>query len=320
ICSSSHLEQDTNANYDVICNRVKIKAGSKIEENVFIGDSVTIGNNVTIKRDVKIWPKKSIDSNSVLTKSLIWEERWRENLFTDSRITGLSNIEITTDFSAKLGAAHGVFTGIGSKVLISRDIDNMSLMIKGAITSGLLSSGVTVLDFQTTPIPILRQELKKGKGAGGVFVRKSPFEPSKCEIMFFDETGKDLSTAVTKSIERLVISGDSRPTPFDKIGNVVYPERTFESYKEHFLSNINKQVIDTRKFKIAINFSHGITSTILPNIIGDFNVELVTLDSHLDSTKQTRSPDEFRLALEQLSYIVTSLKYDAGFLIDAGGE
>jgi mannose-1-phosphate guanylyltransferase / phosphomannomutase len=79
-------------------------------------------------------------------------------------------------------------------------------------------------------------------------------------------------------------------------------------------------VIDKRKFRIAVNFSHGVTSTILPNIVSDFDIETVTLDSHLDSSKQTRSPEEFQIALQQLSYIVTSLKYDAGFLIDAGGE
>jgi len=320
IWSSSQVDEGCHVNYDVICNRVKIRAGTKIEENVFIGDNVSIGSHVTIKRDVKIWPKKIIDSNSILTKSLIWEERWREKLFTDSRITGLSNIEITTDFSAKLGAAYGVFTGIGSKVLISRDIDNMSLMIKGAITSGLMSSGVTALDFQTMPIPILRHELKKGRGSGGVFVRKSPFDASKCDIIFLDANGKDLSTAKTKSVERLFISGDSRPTPYDKIGTVVSPERTYEAYREHFFANIDKPIIDNRKFKIAVNFSHGITSTILPNILGDFDIELVTLDSHLDAAKQTRSPEEFTLALQQLAYVVTSLKYDAGFLIDAGGE
>jgi mannose-1-phosphate guanylyltransferase/phosphomannomutase len=193
-------------------------------------------------------------------------------------------------------------------------------MIKGAITSGLLSGGVNVLDFQTTPIPILRQELKKGRGSGGVFVRKSPFDSSKCDIIFFDANGKDLSSGKTKSIERLVISQDARPIPFDKIGSITFPERTYESYKEHFLSNLNKEIINKRKFKIAINFSHGITSTILPNILGDFNIQLVTLDSHLDSSKQTRSPEEFKFALQELSYIVTSLKYDAGFLIDAGGE
>ena len=320
IWNNSTIEEGTRMVHDVVCNGVKIRPNCRINENVFIGSNVVVGNNVSIRSDVKIWPQKTVDSNSVVTKNLIWEERWKDTMFTDSRITGLSNIEITPDFSAKLGMAYGVFSGLGSRILLSRDIDNVSLMIKGAITSGLLSSGVSVMDYQTMPIPILRLELSKGKGAGGVFVRKSPFDSSRCDIIFFDSEGKDLSSAKIKSIERLIVSNDARPTPFDKIGSITYAEKTYESYKERFLANINKEVVNKRKFKIAINFSHGITSTILPNIIGEFDVELVTLDSHLDSSKQTRSPEEFQTALQQLSYIVTSLKYDAGFLIDAGGE
>lgn len=318
--NNSVIEENSRLNHVVVCNNVKIKLNCRINDNVFIGSNVVIGNNVTIRSDVKIWPQKTVDSNSVVTKNLIWEERWKDTLFTDSRITGLSNIEITPDFSAKLGMAFGVFAGLGSKILISRDIDNVSLMIKGAITSGLLSSGVTVLDYQTTPIPILRRELNIDKATFGIFVRKSPFDSSKCDIIFFDSNGKDLSSAKIKSIERLVISNDARPIPFDKIGSINYAERTYESYKERFKSMLNKDIINRRRFQIAINFSHGITSTILPDLVGDFNIELVTLDSHLDPSKQSRSPEEFKTALQQLSYIVTSLKYDAGFLIDAGGE
>ncbi|MBZ0201813.1 MAG: NTP transferase domain-containing protein [Ignavibacteria bacterium] len=318
--SSTDIGEGTRVNHSVLCNNVRIRPNCKINDNIFIGDNVIVGSNVTIKSDVKIWPQKNVDSNSIVNKNLIWEERWKDSLFTDSRITGLSNIEITPDFSARLGMAYGVFAGLGSKILISRDIDNVSLMIKGAITSGLLSSGVIAMDFQTMPIPILRQELGKGSGTGGIFVRKSPFDSSRCDIIFFDSNGRDLSSAKIKSIERLLISNDARPTPFDKIGSITYAERTYESYKERFLANINKEIINKRKIRVAINFSHGITSTILPNIIGEFNIELVTLDSHLDAAKQARSPEEFRTALQQLSYIVTSLKYDAGFLIDAGGE
>lgn len=320
IWNNTSIEENAKVNYSVLCNNVKIKSGSRINENVFIGSNVVIGNNVQVRSDVKIWPQKNVDSNSIVTKNLIWEERWKDTMFTDSRITGISNIEITPEFSAKLGMAYGVFAGLGSKIFISRDIDNVSLMIKGSITSGLLSSGVNVLDYQTTPIPILRQELSGGKAEGGIFVRKSPFDSSRCDIIFFDSNGKDLSSAKIKSIERLVISNDARPIPFDKIGSISYAERTYESYSERFISMLNKDVINQRKFKIAINYSHGITSTILNKILGEFNIELVTLDSHLDSSKQTRSPEEFRNDLQQLSYIVTSLKYDAGFLIDAGGE
>ncbi len=314
------VDEGSKIYYDVICNNVRIKPYVTISQNVFIGDHVQVGHHVHIKPDVKIWPHKTIDANSILTKNLIWEDRWKDTFFTDARITGLANVEITPEFGARLGMMFGVSTGIGSKVLISRDLDNVSLMIKRAITSGLLASGVDVLDVHTMPIPVLRLELNSGKGSGGIFVRKSPFDASRCDIIFFDSNGKDISSTKTKTIERLYISGDTRPTPFDKIGTVTYPGKTYEEYKTHFLDNIDESAINKRKFKIAINFSHGITADILPMIMNDMDIDVVSLDTHLDSAKQTRSPEEFRDALQQLSYIVTSLKYDLGFLIDAGGE
>jgi mannose-1-phosphate guanylyltransferase / phosphomannomutase len=314
------IENNCRLANDVICSGVLVRNGTTIGENSFIGDEVVIGSNVTIKQGVKIWPKKNIDGDSVVSRNVVWEDRWKDSLFTDSRITGLSNIEITPEFAAKLGTIFGVFAGVGARIAASRDTDNISRMIKGAFISGLLSSGTNVIDLQTTPIPILRQELSGGKGTGGLFVRKSPFDASKCDIIFFDSSGKDLSSAKTKSIERLFFSESHRPTPYHNIGSVTYPERTYQSYRHYFISHLNKDIINNKRFRIAINFSFGITSSIFPLILSDFNLELVSLDTHLDSSRQTRSPEEFKEALEKLSYIVTSLKYDAGFLIDAGGE
>jgi mannose-1-phosphate guanylyltransferase / phosphomannomutase len=314
------IEENSKFTDAVVCSRVKIRNNSDIHKNVFIGEDVRIGSGAVIKSGVKIWPNKIIDGNSVVSKNVVWEDRWKDSLFTDSRITGLANIEITPEFASKIGMTFGIYSGKGSRIDVSRDTDNVSRMIKGALISGLMSSGIQVIDLQTTPIPILRQELRSGKGEGGVFVRKSPFDSSKCDIIFFDSTGKDLSSQKTKSIERLYFTEDNRPVPFNEIGSVVFPERTYESYKEHFIANINKEVINKRGFKIAINYSHGITSSIFPVILGDFSLELVSLDAHLDPLRQIRSPLEFQTALKQLSYIVTSLKYDAGFLMDAGGE
>ncbi len=320
IWNRTKIDDNCSLNYSVLCNSVQVRKNTKISENVFIGDDVTVGSNVLIKPDVKIWPKKFIDGSSVVTKSLVWEERWKDSMFSDSRITGLANIEITPEFGARLGMMYGVFAGLGNSIVISRDIDNVSLMIKGAITAGLLSSGINVYDLHTTPMPILRQELKWSNSDGGIYVRKSPFDISKCDIIFLDSNGKDLSSAKTKSIERLYLSGDSMPTPFDKTGKVSSPQQTIDKYKKHFLANLDKDAINKRKFKIAVNFSHGITASIFPNILGEFEIQLVSLDAHLEPYKQARSSAEFREALQELSYVVTSLKYDAGFLIDAGGE
>ena len=81
--------------------------------------------------------------------------------------------------------------GKGSKIIIARDSDYISNMIKRSITNGIMSAGVNIIDAQVIPIPILRQELKSGEGTGGIFVRKSPFDRMSTDIIF-DNDGRDL--------------------------------------------------------------------------------------------------------------------------------
>ena len=204
--------------------------------------------------------------------------------------------------------------------MVGRDIDDISNMIKRSITSGILSAGVTVQDLQVIPIPILRQELKSGGGAGGIFVRKSPFDKGTTDIIFLDKDGKDLSSSKTKSIDRLFFSEEYQRAKFYDVGMLKYSERTNDKYKEHFLSCLDLDVIKKKKFKVVIDYSYGITSTIFPNILGDFKCEIVSLSAHLDKEKITRDASEFKKAYDNFSYVVKSLSFDIGFMLDAGGE
>lgn len=306
--------------FDVVGRNTYIDQGTRINDYVFIGDNCYIGKNVFISSSIKIWDNKQIESNDKITRSVIYDDRFFSDLFTDSRITGLSNLQINPEFGAKLGSAYGASIGQGNKILIARDGDYTSNMIKRSITSGLMSAGVNVIDSQVTPIPILRQELKSGEGNGGIFVRKSPFDIRTTDIIFFDRDGRDLSNNRTKSIERLFFSEEFKRADFDKVGSFKFQERTNEKYTKHFLSCLDLQAIRKRKFKIVIDYSYGIASTIFPNILGEFNCDVVSLSAHLDTEKVLRSIDEHRTSLEHFSYVVKSLHYDIGFMIDAGGE
>jgi mannose-1-phosphate guanylyltransferase / phosphomannomutase len=306
--------------YDVIGNYCNIEENTRINDFVFIGDNCHIGKNVFVSSSLKIWNNKSVENNAKITRSLIQEDTFFNELFTDSRITGHSNLQVNPEFGSKLGSVYGAFVGTNKTVLVGRDIDDISNMIKRSITSGILSSGVSVNDLQVIPIPILRQELKSGNGAGGIFVRKSPFDKASTDIIFMDKDGKDFSTSKTKSIERIFFSDEYRRADFANVGTLKYPERTNEKYKEHFLDCLDVEVIRKRKFKIVIDYSFGITSTIFPNILGDFNCETVSLSAHLDKDKITRSPSEFKKAYLNFPFVVKSLGFDIGFMIDAGGE
>lgn len=72
--------------------------------------------------------------------------------------------------------------------------------------------------------------------------------------------------------------------------------------------------------RIVLDYAFGITSTIFPNILGSLGVEVVSLNGYLEPTKLTRAKEEFKRSTEQLKNIVTSLGYDVGIILDAGGE
>jgi len=314
------IQNNVKILYDVIGNNCIIEENARINDFVFIGDNCNIGKNVFVSSSIKIWDRKKIENNAKITRSLIQEDTFFNELFTDSRITGLSNLQVNPEFGSKLGSVYGAFIGNNKTVMVGRDIDDISNMIKRSITSGILSAGVNVNDLQIIPIPILRQELKSGNGAGGIFVRKSPFDKASTDIIFMDKDGKDISTSKTKTVERLFFSDEYQRAHYFNVGSLKYPERTNEKYKQHFLECLDVEAIRKRRFKIVIDYSFGIASTIFPNILGDFNCETVSLSAHLDKDKITRSLPEFKKAYSNFPFVVKSLNFDIGFMIDAGGE
>ncbi len=214
-----------------------------IAENVFIGDGCWIGRGARLSANIKLWPEKVVEEGAILTRSLVWEDKWLRELFTDSRVTGLSNIEMNPEFGAKLGAAYGAFIGAGKTVVTCRDSDNVSRMMNRALICGLISAGVNTFDLRATSIPLLRHELCSGKEAGGLHVRRSPSDKNLTDIIFFDANGKDLPSKKTKNVERLFFGEDFARAPREKVGSIFFPERTTEAYKETFLSSLNVDAI-----------------------------------------------------------------------------
>jgi mannose-1-phosphate guanylyltransferase/phosphomannomutase len=291
-----------------------------INDNVFISDKCIIGAESRLAPNIKLWPNKEVEDGAVLTRSLVWEDKWLKDLFTDARITGLSNIEMNPEFGAKIGAAFGALAGSGKSILMSRDSDNVSRMMNRAIMCGLMSAGVDAGDLRAVSIPILRQELRGGKHSGGIHVRKSRVDKNLTDIIFFDGKGKDLPSSKTKSMERLFFGEDFPRAKQENVGGVTFPERAQENYIEKFLSTLDVEAISQSKFKLVVDYSSGIASSIFPNILGSFHSQVLSQNAYLDAKKITRTQEEFDQSVSQLSHIVTSLGYDVGFILDAGAE
>ncbi len=304
----------------VLGARTRVAEKAQIGEGSIIGDDCDIGHSAAVHTNVKVWPNKRIEDGAVLSTSLIWGDMWSQRLFGAYGITGLCNREITPELATRIGAAYGAYLGQGSYVITSRDAHTASRMIKRALISGLLSTGVKVGDLRTAPIPVVRYEMGQEGEMGGVHVRQSPFDPNLVDIKLFDKTGVDLTSGQERSIEQLFLREDfQRATP-DRVGEIITPPQAQEYYKAGFLKAIDKTIFQGAKMKIVIDYAFSSASMILPDIMGGLGVEVVSLNAYLNPQRVTKSTDEFQDSLDRLSTIVLQLKADAGFLIDTGAE
>ncbi|MDR3112066.1 MAG: mannose-1-phosphate guanyltransferase [Elusimicrobiota bacterium] len=310
----TRLKENVIGSFVHIGDRVAVQVGS------IIADESKIGKGATIKANLRIWPHKTVEAGSILSSSLVWGEKWNKALFNAYGISGLGNIEITPEFAAKVGSAYGAFAGEDAYVLTSRDDNKASRMITRSIVSGLLSAGVKVGDLRSSPIPVVRYEIGNDGEFGAIHVRQSPFNPRVIDINFFNSTGGNISVSQEKAIEQLFFREDFKRANMENVGEIVIPPRAVDYYKSGYLKTINKSVIKKSKKKIIIDYSNSSASMVFPAILGELNIDVVALNAFVNPSKITKSLEEFSSSLNQLSDIVSTLKADAGFLIDSGAE
>lgn len=305
---------------DVICNDCTIGEGATIAENVYISTGCTIGSRAKLMPNIKLWPLKHVEVGATLSRTMVQEEKWLAELFTDARISGISNVEINPEFGAKLGAAIGMTFGPNSTILASRDPDMVSRILKRSITASLSSVGVKVNDLQTISIPQTRQELRTGKYHGGLHVRRSPRHPDHTDIIIFNQEGRDISVSKTKTIERYFLGEEIKRVRYDKVGAILYPERTNEIYINRYLESLNIEIIRERKYKILMDYSFGLASTIFPYILGKLNVQALSLNDYVDATRYRPDPSMESSGGDEAAKIMRSLGYELGFRMEPGAE
>lgn len=305
---------------DVVCNDTSIGASVVVGENVFIADNCTIGDGAELLSNIKLWPERSVESHAILSRSLVQEEKWLRELFSNARVTGISNIEMNPEFGAKFGAALGNAFGPNATLIGSRDANVVSRMVKRAITAGLMSVGVHINDLQLTPLPITRQALAGGTEVAGFHVRQSPRNPNHIDIILLNADGRDLPSSRTKAIERLFFGEDIRRVRPDDVGRLQFPERTNEAYVSQYTNVLNVQAIAERKFNIVLDYSYGMTANVFPRVLAELNCNAVSINGYVDSRKLSRNDEETSHAQEQMSKLITSLGYAPGFIIDPSSE
>jgi mannose-1-phosphate guanylyltransferase/phosphomannomutase len=303
-----------------ICHKVRMGRGVHVEEGAVIGDETTVGDEVFIKKDVKIWPNKKIEGGSIVTTNLIWGDKWRKSLFEGALVRGLSNVELTPEFCARLGAAYGSILPRDAYVIAGRDVIRSSRMLKRSFVGGLLSAGINVRDTKRIALPVLRYKLTTFGEVGGVHFRQSCEDPAATEIVFHDADGMELSSAMAKSIERVFFKENFRRVHYAEPGAIREIPHIFDFYREGFLRALDGELLCRTAPKVVLDLNHSPAGELLPQLLNSLGCQVIELNSNIDESRTGSTPEQVDHAMEQLARIVAALGATAGFWVGPSGE
>jgi mannose-1-phosphate guanylyltransferase/phosphomannomutase len=300
----------------IVGRGVRIGRGAQVLEGAVVGSLSRVGEEAQINSNVKVWPNKEIEPLATLNLNLIWGDVARRNLFSQRGVQGLANIDITPEFSVKLGAAYGSTLPPGADVTVSRDQRSISRMVARSLAAGLMSVGINVQDLEATAIPVSRLIIPTLSVAGGLHVRLHPDRLDYLLIEFFDVRGINISKTQEKKIESAYFKEDLRRANISEIGNISHVQGV-DLYNNAFQHHLN---LDTMRGsgKVVIDYAYAVSGAVLPLLLAKFGVDAVVLNASLSQTAPNSG--ERKTLLNQLGRVVAALEATFGVQVSAHGE
>jgi mannose-1-phosphate guanylyltransferase/phosphomannomutase len=296
----------------VLGARVQARAGTVVEKGAVIADDTVLGEEVRVKEGVKIWPAKVVEDHAVVYSNLVYAERWRTSAFEEGAVTGLTNLELTPEVTARLGAAYGTLLQQGSTILTVRDDHPASRMLRRAFIGGMSSTGVNVVDLGVLPVPVMRHKLKGFGEVGGVSFQQVQLVRGMTSIRFFDDHGLDISTGFAKSVERIFLREEFRRAQHQEIGVIFEHPRLVDFYAESFLKALAVDSIRAQRTRVVVDYAHSAAVVVLPRLLSELGCDVVTLNAHTGGVHEALLASEIALARQRLGKIVASLEADIG--------
>jgi mannose-1-phosphate guanylyltransferase/phosphomannomutase len=319
IWDHTYIGENTRLRGSVVCRSVTVKNGCLLEEGSVIGSEVVLGVGATVNANVRIWPNKEVEPGAVVHESIIWAGSWKRGLFSSYGLTGLTNVEFTPEFGARLGAAVGALSPKGTEIALSRDYTRSARMIHRAVMSGMISSGANATDLSVLPAPVARYWARHNH-VSAVHVQTSPVDPRSADIRIFDDHGLDLDKRSERKLENLFFREDIRRVSHYEMGRIIRRDGQTDRYLEDMVAKLDLETVRGAAFKLLVDYNNGAAALVLPRVLQEMNCTVIPLSAAPAEIVVEQDASAFNAHLLEMGVIVSAVKAKLGIFIDTPGE
>ncbi|MHA1410213.1 MAG: phosphoglucosamine mutase, partial [Candidatus Odinarchaeia archaeon] len=240
-------------------------------------------------------------------------------LFGTNGIRGVINETMTPQLALGIGMATGTVFKKGS-VLVGRDSRTSGEMIKNAVISGLLSTGINVIDVGLAPTPAIQYATKHWGVRGAIIVTASHNPPQFNGIKVIDKDGIEIPRKTEDLIEKNYFTNNFSTVTWSDVGEYRTNNEVLDFYKKGILKKINTQLIKKADFKVVVDPANGVGGLVTPYLLQEAGCKVITINSHIDGFFPGRRPEPTDETVELLKKTVKENNADIGVAHDGDAD
>ncbi|MDY0234944.1 MAG: phosphoglucosamine mutase [Gudongella sp.] len=240
-------------------------------------------------------------------------------LFGTDGVRGVANLELTPELAFKIGRAVGEVLTNKDKgvVVVGKDTRASGDMLEAALTAGLTSIGLSVMQLGIIPTPAVAYLTRKYSAVAGVVISASHNPGEYNGIKIFNSKGLKLADAIEEKIESIILNDEEiseRPIK-EHIGRVYINENGKRDYIEFLKGTINT---DLSGMKIAMDCGNGALFEIGPILLQELGADVETINITPDGMNINKACGSTKPELVQ--QLVIEIGADLGVAFDGDAD
>ena len=314
-----YVGNDADLRGSIIGRATEIRRGARVLDGAVIADGCTIMDGAVIGTDVMIYPGKTIDEGTVVDESVVWESPAQRQVFSDSGVRGIVNVDMTPERIVRLAAAFATTLPKGATVSVGRDHSRAARALNRALAGALTAAGINLRDLRAVTTALVRNDTAR-YSEGGVVLRTTPGRPDSIDVLFLNSHGGEISSHQRESIERIFTRKEfRRPLPSD-IGDIRTPHRVLDDYANDVESEIAMEAIRRAHPRIVLDAGGGPSVGVLSMIMGRLGLDALTVGAAMEEEAAADQAPYREAALRRLSGLVVSSGARIGARLGPTGE
>lgn len=240
-------------------------------------------------------------------------------MFGTNGIRGVANEYLNCELSTKVGMAIAYVLGPGP-IAIAMDTRVSSPMITSAVSSGLMSMGVDVIDLGMVPTPALQYFVKThDEVTAGVMITASHNPPEFNGIKCVSADGTECSHEEESAIED-AYEMDLKTVPWQDIGGLSHVADAGEKYIDSIVSKVDVDAIRKADLKIVLDCANGASVHTSPLLLEKLGVSAVVLNGEPDGMFPGHYSEPVEENLSELKETVKEIGADLGIAHDGDAD